>query len=142
VRFLQSKSQPDDAFLCWSRDGDHLGIPRFDLEHERLAEVICDIHSAVAVKRDRDFAYKLMEKLIQQTREHFDHEEAAMQEAFYTGLKVHAAEHQALIEEAKEMLRKFQTGAISALFFPMRLKTWLVKHVKDADRKYVSYIRR
>jgi len=142
MRFIQSKSKPEDAFLCWSRDGAHLGIARFDQEHERLAESICDIHAAVTVKRDRDLAYKLMEKLLQQAREHFDHEEAAMQEAFYTGLKLHAAEHQALFEEAKEMLRKFQTGAISALFFPMRLRTWLVQHVKEADRKYVSLVKR
>ena len=94
------------------------------------------------VERDRSAAHVLIDKLIQQTREHFVHEERAMMESRYPDLMMHANEHDALLNRAKELQRQLHEGRISALAFPAFLKTWLIAHIHDADRKYAPAMKR
>ena len=140
--FSKVKQPPEASFFPWSKEQYAIGVSLFDLEHERLVGIINEVHTALTVDRDRRGAHLLMEKLIQQTREHFVHEERVMSETQYPDLAAHASEHDALLTEAKELMRQLHEGRISALAFPAFLKTWLIAHLKDADRKYAPAMKR
>ena len=140
--FSKAKQPTEEPFFPWSKEQYAIGVSLFDLEHERLAAIINEVHAVLTVDRDRPAAHLLMEKLIQQTREHFVHEERIMKETQFPDLEAHAAEHDALLNQAKELLRQFHEGRISALAFPAFLKSWLISHIQASDRKYAPAMKR
>ena len=138
----RAKAEPKPPFFVWS-DLDHsVGVGMFDQEHQHLATMMAQVHEALQDERDRLRALQLMERLVQETRTHFSHEEGKMEEVQFPDLEAHAAEHAALLTRAQDMLRQFRTGALSALLFPAFLRDWLVPHIQNYDRKYSASLRR
>ena len=140
--FFKNKVEPKAPFFVWSDLEHSVGIRIFDAEHQRLAEMMAQIHDVLLKEHDRPRALKLIEKLVQETRDHFAHEELVMAEAQFSDLESHAAEHMALIAQAQDMLRQFRTGAISARLFPSFLRDLLIPHIQEYDRKYTETLRR
>ncbi len=136
------KAELKPPFLVWSDLEHSVGVGKFDEEHQRLTAMMEEIHHSLQDEHDRLRALKLMEKLVQETRAHFVHEERSMEEAQFPDLEAHAAEHAALIVRAQDMLRQFRTGAMSALLFPTFLRDWLIPHIQHYDRKYSASLRR
>ncbi len=140
--FSRSKPQADDPFFVWS-DAEHsVGISRFDEEHKRLASMLNHVHAVLVKQRDRTQAIQLMERLIQETRDHFMSEERALQESGFGELEAHLKEHSALLQEAEDLVKRFKGGGVSALALPTFLKSWLISHIKGSDRKYAACLRR
>jgi hemerythrin-like metal-binding protein len=142
--FSKPKSVPEveAPFFAWTREEHSVGVTVFDRDHERIAALMSQIHTTLQVKHDRDQAQRLMETLIRETQAHFDHEEGVMLNVDYADREVHAAEHAALIQQAKTMLQKVHSGGVSALALPNFLKTWLIAHIQTMDRKYSACMRR
>ena len=136
--FFKNKAEPKPPFFVWSRQDHSVGVPMFDDEHRHLTAMMAQIHQALQGERDYLLARMLTERLVQETRIHFTHEEDAMEAAHFPGLQAHAAEHAALIAQADEALRK---GSMSALMFPLFLRDWLIPHMRDCDRKYTAALR-
>ena len=134
--------RPDDLFFIWSRDEHSVGVTVFDQEHQKLAALMCRIHSALKEEHDRDLALNLLEALMGETQAHFDHEERAMMEASCPGREEHVSEHEALHQEVESQFKLLKVGSISALAIPNFLKAWLIPHMQKSDRKYASYLRR
>jgi len=135
------KPDPEDPFFAWSQEACSVGVNLFDQEHEQLAALMGQIHATLLENHDRDQAQRLMESLIHATGAHFDHEERVMEEVGYAGREAHAAAHETLIREAKDLLHKYKTGAISSMALPGFIKTWLLPHIQ-MDRKYSACLRR
>lgn len=129
-----------DIFLTWSDDY-CLGQRRFDQEHERLSAIIAHLHETMIVRRDTAVSLKVFDRLILETRKHFDGEVELMLEYGYPGLEAHALEHSRLLEEAQDLARKYQQGYISALALPSFLKKWLLAHIGGPDRDYVAFLK-
>jgi hemerythrin-like metal-binding protein len=140
--FSKAKAEPKPAFFVWSEADHSVGVKVFDEEHQRLTAMMSQIHDALLEEHDRLRALQLMERLVQETRAHFAHEERSMEEAQYPDLEAHAAEHAALITRAHDMLRQFRMGSVSAMMFPAFLRDWLVPHIQLFDRKYSAALRR
>lgn len=139
--FSKDKPQADSTFFSWS-DQDHgVGVPAFDQEHQALARKLNQVHEALKHKPDRAKALQIMEEMLQETRAHFVHEEQAMEAAGYADREAHAAEHAALLLEARDLIHQFKGGAISALSLPTFLRKWLIPHIQQSDRKYKAALR-
>ncbi len=136
------KPEPKPSFFTWSEHDHSVGVGVFDEEHHHLTTMMSQIHEALLEGHDRPKAVTLMEKLVQETRLHFTHEEDAMKEAHFPDLEAHAAEHTALIAQAQNLLRQFSKGSMSAMMFPSFLRDWLIPHMRDYDRKYSAALRR
>ncbi|MDR3682916.1 MAG: bacteriohemerythrin [Geothrix sp.] len=124
--------------FTWSSAEHAIGVSVFDEEHQRLAALMSQVHTALKEKEDRVLAQNLMGALIYETWVHFDHEERVMEEVGFSERDAHAAEHAALIQQAKEMLQKVQRGDISPQAMPDFLMTWLMSHVQITDRRYAE----
>jgi hemerythrin-like metal-binding protein len=142
--FFWNKPKPESAspsvFLPWTSDL-KIGIQQFDLEHKRMGSLINQLHTLMVIKRDRDKSIELTEVLLQATRAHFDNEEALLTKLGYTESEDHYREHSKLIDELKDLQRQFKAGTLSALAMPTFLKKWLLDHIQNVDRKYVTYLR-
>jgi len=122
----------------WSGAEHAIGVTAFDQEHQRLAALIGQVHATLRDKQDRALAQNLMGALIYETWVHFDHEERVMTELGFEGREAHAAEHAALIQQAKDMVQKVQRGEISSQAMPGFLLTWLIPHIQVMDRQYAE----
>lgn len=140
--FSKVKPPAETPFFLWSDIEHSVGVGEFDHEHKRLAALMSEVHATLQLKHDRALALTLMENLITATRTHFAHEEQTLAEAGYPGLEAHAEEHQELIQQARDLMRQFKGGTISALALPTFLKNWLIPHIQGSDRKYAAHLRR
>jgi hemerythrin-like metal-binding protein len=140
--FSKGKPEPEPPFFSWSAEEHSVGVSVFDQEHQRLAALMSQIHASLQTNHDRGKAQRLLESFIAMAQEHFDHEERIMANIDYPDLAAHAAEHEALMEQAKAMFQRVQHGNISALTIPGFLKTWLIHHMQQTDRKYAAHMRR
>nr|WP_320131719.1 bacteriohemerythrin [uncultured Holophaga sp.] len=127
-------------FLIWE-DRYRVGQARVDQEHERLAFLIAHLHETMIVRRDKAVSLQLFERLILETRRHFDTEAALMEEFAYPDQEAHLREHGLLLEEASRLAHQYQQGHISALALPGFLKKWLLLHIDGPDRACVAYLK-
>lgn len=138
---MQDASSPTEtAFIAWSEDL-CIGIRRFDEEHERLAAFISHLYTTMILRRDKVLSRQIFERLILETRRHFDAEEALMQDLGYPDWQTHVAEHAQLLADAEELARNYDLGHISALALPAFLKKWLLHHIETSDRAYIEFFK-
>ena len=106
----------------------------FDEDHRHLADLMNNVHATLQQTRDHGVARGLLVNLIVETQAHFTHEERTLQQAGYPNLRAHAAEHNALIATAWEMVARFDRLEMSALGLPTFIRNWLIPHIQTADR--------
>ncbi len=140
--FPWNKPKPTslEPFLPWT-PAHRIGIRRFDLEHQHLAELVNQLHTLMVVKRDRVAADQLTDLLLQAARTHFASEEGLLGELGYPACEAHIREHSSLIDELRDLQRQFKAGTISALAMPAFLRKWLLEHIETHDRSYVEFLR-
>ncbi len=136
-----TEPQPETSFLPWQREY-AIGIHRFDEEHQKLVALVNHLHVTLVVRREVEVADKVFEQLIRETRAHFTHEEDALTEAGYSEWEAHFAEHSKLLEEVVDLHRKFKMGTLSAMLLLNFLKTWLIRHTQEVDRRYVPWLKK
>jgi len=118
-----------------------VGNDEIDDDHHRLVELFNMLNHAV--KEDESPAYlgALLEELINCTVWHFSHEERLMIKHGYDGYDEHRAEHQELIQTAKELQQKIlQADKQMAMDDLEFLERWLTGHILSTDMKLGSYL--
>ena len=136
------KPQPPTSFFPWLEDEYTVGLQRFDRAHQRLVARINELHDAMVVRRDRSLSTVVFAKLIQETRAHFVDEETILTQFNFPDGEVHFAEHSDLLLQATEYLKNYEAGTLSSLVLLNSLKSWLINHIKQSDRKYSGFLRR
>jgi hemerythrin len=128
--------------LRWSSDYE-LNHEQIDEEHFHLFELINKLIASVA-RHDRwEFSAELAVQLAQQTRLHFDNEEAMMRAADYPRLDVHHEQHSELlsqVERLRDRLRDdhYLAQSHKALRF---LNEWFSVHITRSDRLFVDFLK-
>ena len=118
-----------------------VGNDEIDEDHHRLIDLFNILNHSVAEGDDPEYLAAVLEELINCTVWHFSHEERLMVKYGYEGLAEHKAEHQELIQGAKELQQKIlQAGN----FVPGEdlefLESWLTEHILSTDMKLGSYL--
>ncbi|HLO68493.1 MAG TPA: bacteriohemerythrin [Holophaga sp.] len=140
--FFGSKSKEKARGFAWKSREHGTGHERLDEDHRDLARRVEEVQALVAARGDRNEVYRILEQLVQATREHFQREEEAMAEAGFGGLARHAAEHEELLAQCQDHLRQYKNGSLSGLALPAFLRDWLLPHIQESDRQFVQELRR
>jgi hemerythrin len=121
-----------------------VGVERFNNDHQRLLFYIIEFNRLAERFRDRlphdeewDPIDALFPRLEKYTQEHFQAEEALMQQHAYPLLPRHIQQHQELIRHLHKLkveVATRQAVAIAALQF--FLFDWLTHHINQEDRQY------
>ena len=124
------------------RDTYNTGVAQFDMEHQKIIELINTMYGAIRDKSGKEITEKACSEVLSYTGYHFDNEEQAMQTANYPDFQEHIAEHSRLKAEAVKL-----QGIIAANFpegtaeFYRFLRDWLVEHIQECDKKYGEYLK-
>ena len=120
-----------------------VGVPRFDAEHVRLAELL---QGATLAAHDRANPQLLRESLASifgYALMHFSEEENAMAEVGYAGLAEHRLEHHKILERLQWQLNRYDVNPYGvALDVVGMLEAWLHEHIACFDVLYERDLRK
>mgnify|MGYP001809618820 CR=1 FL=1 len=117
------------------------GHPLIDRQHRALFEDANRLLDAVLVSRPADEITALIERLIRDTVQHFDDEEAIMTAAGYPGAADHAAVHRALVAQAGTLADRFQAGTLDiGDLFQFLAHDVISQHLLGSDRAYFAHL--
>jgi hemerythrin len=91
--------------INWS-DRYSVGISRIDEQHQRLVELINELHAAILVGDRRSALPKILDGLAGYAVSHFTTEETLMKKFGYPNYEQHKAEHDRLTAQIKQLLQK------------------------------------
>ncbi|MCW9015115.1 MAG: bacteriohemerythrin [Gammaproteobacteria bacterium] len=116
-------------------------VDEIDDDHRKLVDLFNILNHAVAEGDAADYIEAVLEELISCTVWHFRHEERLMLKYAYEDFAEHKAEHQKLIEGAREVQQKFlQAGKQISSDEIQFLEKWLTGHILGADMDLGSYL--
>jgi len=128
-------------FVTWSEKYS-VGITRIDQEHQRLMDLLNELHVAVTAGRGADVVGKVLAGLASYTITHFTNEEMLLRTHKYPDYQRHREQHQELIDVVQQLQRDFRTGKADiskeTLLF---LQRWLIGHILGVDRKYAPHLK-
>ena len=126
--------------LIWD-DTLSVQIQEIDEDHRRLVELFNILNHSVEKGDASNYIEAVMEELISCTAWHFRHEERLMLKYGYEDFEEHKAEHQELIESARELQQKILQGGKPVSNEDIEfLERWLVGHILSVDMDLGSYL--
>lgn len=118
-----------------------VGVEEIDEDHRKLVNIFNILNHSVKDGESPEYLAATLEELINCTVWHFSHEERLMLKHGYDGLAEHKAEHQELIESAKELQLEILQGNKPVANEHMEiLDRWLVEHILTTDMRFGSYL--
>jgi hemerythrin-like metal-binding protein len=129
------------AELTWS-DKSAIGVEAIDEEHKELFEAMGELESAVTRNAGAEETGALLGKLAATTGKHFADEEALMREAKYSGIAMHTANHQRLMEKINAFVARLNRNGAEMNQHDLNfLRDWLVYHIENDDRRLGDWLK-
>ena len=124
------------ALIEWA-DGLIIGFPAIDAEHHRLVDMLNALYQASIELRGQEVLRDIVSGMLEYASTHFKREETLMARFGYDKLDEHRAEHEQFVASARQIKGKLESGSfVSSIDTLSFLKSWLVNHILDADKKY------
>jgi len=124
------------AFMNWN-DKLSVGVETLDNQHKVLIETLNELQAAMMKGQARAVAAKILNELIQYTRDHFAAEEAMMEQTKYSALAAHRIAHRELTKQVEDYVARLEKGDITLGVHLLNfLSDWLTKHIQGEDQKY------
>jgi hemerythrin-like metal-binding protein len=115
-----------------------VGVKELDDDHKQLMGMLNEIHESAAAGRNDQELSDLVEKMVANTKAHFEHEELLLAKAGYPDAPAHFQEHDWMIAKALSVQAAFRCGSASTLSAELLsfLRDWLIHHIRDVDKLY------
>lgn len=114
-----------------------VGVPTFDRQHQKLFELINQLHEAMAKGKARDQMAPIVDALSNYTKTHFREEEEALARAGYTKLPSHKLMHREFEAKVDGFGKDVKAGKLGLSIEVMSfLNDWLAAHIMKVDREY------
>jgi len=127
-------------FIEWNPDYE-LEIKIVDQQHQKLIDIINELHDAMLQRHSREKLPKILQALTDYTLIHFRTEEELMQRYNYKHKASHHDEHENFVKkvlEWKAQLEKNYTISIEIVHY---LKEWLNEHILATDKDMATFLR-
>ena len=121
-----------------------VGVELIDQQHRTLIERLDDFAAAVDDNRGATQIVKTLTFLIEYTEFHFDAEEKHMAESEFPGREEHHGMHEELKATLAGLEQDFrEDGATAVLAGAIHklMVNWLVKHIREVDTQFGSYLK-
>ncbi len=137
-----SLSSGQDILIVWGPKI-KIGIDVIDRQHKRLVDLINELHRAMKQRKGAEVLSRIMNGLVDYTKEHFDYEEGLQAKAGYPDLDTHKEVHRNLVKKVEAYQAKIKDGEkLVTKDLSAFLKDWLVNHILGTDTKYVPYFKK
>ncbi|QQS35452.1 MAG: bacteriohemerythrin [Ignavibacteriales bacterium] len=129
------------ALITWSEKYS-VNIQSIDTQHKKLAELVNQLHSALAEGKAKEVLSKILSELVSYTKTHFAYEEKLLQQEKFPGYLAHKMEHDSLTQKVLSFQKEFQAGKSAFSVELMNfLKDWLINHIVGSDKKYTQHLK-
>lgn len=128
-------------FVTWDRKLS-VGIEKIDEDHQKLFNLINQLHTAVHYYTGEAFEKQALDELVAYTQYHFQREEELMEKHGYPEFEAHCKEHREMFGRVEQFLRDYEEhGHATLKKLADYLKSWLLKHISNTDQRYSSFLR-
>ena len=117
------------------------GIKELDAQHQWMMELSNRVLSALAKKSTSEMLTNSIKSLIEFTKQHFHDEERLMKAGNYPGQTAHKQAHQEHLRQlGREILRINSDEEFCIDSVREFLKSWLITHILQDDKKVAEHI--
>ena len=118
-----------------------VGDAMMDTQHMQWIRYINELYDAIREGKGDEEQTEILDNIIIYTQYHFASEERFLKRIEYSGLEAHHEIHQRMAERARSLQKDIRAGRGDlCLDLITLLRTWLVDHIMDEDKKYAAYI--
>ena len=124
-------------------DGMGCDLPELDAEERRINALVHELNRAIADGRDGEEIQRVMNQLLLDALDHFEHEERVLSERAYPLQKGHAGLHRQIraeLEHAMEVLRDADARATWAAC-GLLVAQLFVEHMREETMKFRTFLR-
>jgi hemerythrin len=124
------------ALLEW-RDEFAIGVAEVDYEHHELIKLINHLHKTMVEGSTDPQVASFLGEIHTAIAAHFALEEKVMRENRYSHYADHKADHEELLDEIREIMDRFDSGAYSAgrADLGAALSSWFGRHFQTHDAR-------
>lgn len=118
-----------------------IGIDTIDAQHKKIFEHLLAIENAIAKRDPWHILRFLIEQLSDYMKFHLAVEEAMLEIIKFPGREEHLQAHAGIVDQMRELergLKDHDSPDTLVKFF----ENWFLRHVLEADREYLRYIRK
>jgi hemerythrin len=127
------------AFIEWNNSFS-VGVSEIDLQHQKLVEMINDLHDAMLQGKGKAVLGDIIKGLVDYAVTHFLTEEKYFDQFRYPDAGSHKEEHSAFTQKVAEFKNGFDAGKLALSITVMDfLSSWLRNHIKGVDKKYEPF---
>jgi hemerythrin len=128
------------AQFAWN-DTYSVNVKRFDEDHQRLFDIINELHEGMKARRGKEILHGILGKLLSYTEQHFTREEAALKSTGYPQLTDQIQQHRMFTDKIKDLTAQHKAGAAGlSIEVTDFLTEWLSKHIMRSDRQYSEFL--
>jgi hemerythrin-like metal-binding protein len=141
VRKMVDEGRNSMPVMVWD-DSLSVGIADIDAQHQRLVELLNQLHHSQTTGKGNEVVRQVLEALTSYTVDHFAFEEKLFAKHGYVELDAHRAAHEKLIARVSQFVEEWKSGRAtmgSELF--MFLRGWLNGHTRGSDRAAGRFLR-
>lgn len=120
-----------------------VGIEAMDIHHKKLIGIYNELHEGISSGHSEEALRKTLSNLVDYTKYHFSAEEALMKKYDYPEYPAQKEAHEKLIATLGNLQQQFEEGKgglTIVLKIQNFLRSWLINHILDADKKYGPYL--
>jgi hemerythrin len=118
-----------------------IGNKVIDEQHEKLCDLINELHRAIHAKTYRaNFILDLVKSLIAYASNHFRTEESLFVGTTYPDTELHLKEHHFFEAKALAFRKEYTESQIDLKPVLRFLVEWFIRHVQSVDRGYKEFI--
>lgn len=123
------------ALIEWRKEF-QVGVPAIDREHEELIALVNRAHDRMDAPGSDLTISDFLGEIYARIAAHFESEERVMRERHYDQYTEHAAEHERLLDEMRDMMRAYEHRHLyEEQDFARHLRDWFVNHFKTHDAR-------
>lgn len=117
------------------KDSYRTGIQDVDHEHQELIELINQLHDETMRSGVAERIVAMFGDLLRAISAHFALEERQMQEARYEGFRAHKTDHEALLDDLRDMMDAFEKDRkpLDSQALGVALDRWFTTHFATHD---------
>ncbi len=124
------------TYITW-KDYYSVNNPALDAEHQQIIACINELHEAMQGAADSSTTRRVLDKLVQYTRTHFEHEEKFLRDVGFPNYDAHKALHDNMRQRTLSL--RTHLTLVTARDVLVFLKDWWLEHIQGEDKMYASY---
>ena len=117
------------------RDEYNVNVKEIDIQHQKMLELVNNLHSLVEACIDKNDLKDLLVELVEFTRMHFSTEEQLMEKHDYPEREEHLSEHRILLQHMTDLVALVSRGKYPTFYSDYDVSSdWALVHISEFDK--------